>query len=132
MSTGKKNFKCPVCGELNNPKDDFCKRCFSPITIKKLSEINKEELDFCINSLINHITEKKLEHIRKKKKIGATPFFKEYLNVYWARPETALWRTIEVEIIDKFRGEYLPYPVLDLGCGDGIIISTFQPFYQFG
>jgi SAM-dependent methyltransferase len=40
-----------------------------------------------------------------------------FLNAYWLRPETALWRTIDSLVLDDawFQG-----PMLDLGCGDGI------------
>jgi len=43
---------------------------------------------------------------------------KELLNVYWLRPETALWRAIDIETMKNFEiiGESL-----DLGCGDGIL-----------
>lgn len=42
---------------------------------------------------------------------------KEFLNVYWLRPETAVWRAIDVVVMDDF--SFLS-PSLDLGCGDGI------------
>jgi SAM-dependent methyltransferase len=43
---------------------------------------------------------------------------KELLNVYWLRPETALWRAIDIEVMKDFkvRGNSL-----DLGCGDGVL-----------
>ena len=42
---------------------------------------------------------------------------RNFLNVYWLRPETALWRSIDVEAMKNFSFES---PSLDLGCGDGI------------
>lgn len=39
-----------------------------------------------------------------------------FLNAYWLRPETALWRTVDVEAMKNFR---FVSPSLDLGCGDG-------------
>lgn len=39
-----------------------------------------------------------------------------FLNAYWLRPETALWRTLDVEAMKKF--DFIS-PSLDMGCGDG-------------
>lgn len=39
-----------------------------------------------------------------------------FLNAYWLRPETALWRTVDVESMKEFE---FKSPSLDLGCGDG-------------
>jgi len=41
----------------------------------------------------------------------------ELLNVYWLRPETALWREIDIRAMRSFA---FRSPSLDLGCGDGI------------
>ncbi len=41
---------------------------------------------------------------------------KNFLNAYWLRPETALWRTLDVEAMRTFK---VTSPSLDLGCGDG-------------
>ena len=43
---------------------------------------------------------------------------RELLSVYWLRPETALWRSIDIETMKAFkvRGKSL-----DLGCGDGVL-----------
>lgn len=46
-----------------------------------------------------------------------TSTFDELLNVFWLRPETALWREIDIRAMQAF--EYRS-PSLDLGCGDGI------------
>lgn len=40
----------------------------------------------------------------------------KFLKAYWLRPETALWRTLDVESMKNF--EFVS-PSLDLGCGDG-------------
>jgi len=42
---------------------------------------------------------------------------KQLLNVFWLRPETALWREIDIRTMSAFE---MRSPSLDLGCGDGI------------
>ena len=44
-------------------------------------------------------------------------FLKELLDVYWLRPETALWRAIDIEVMKDFE---VCGKSLDLGCGDGV------------
>lgn len=39
-----------------------------------------------------------------------------FLNAYWLRPETAVWRTLDVKAMEGFQ---FVSPSLDLGCGDG-------------
>lgn len=41
---------------------------------------------------------------------------KQLLNVFWLRPETALWREIDIRTMRAFE---MTSPSLDLGCGDG-------------
>ena len=41
---------------------------------------------------------------------------RRFLNAYWLRPETALWRTLDVNSMKNFK---FVSPSLDLGCGDG-------------
>jgi SAM-dependent methyltransferase len=62
----------------------------------------------------------------------------EYLNAYWLRPETALWRTIDVFTMSKVRFEGKS---LDFGCGDGVFSfirangtfkKSFDVFYGAG
>ncbi len=43
---------------------------------------------------------------------------RELLNVYWLRPETALWRAIDIETMKDFN---IKGKSLDLGCGDGVL-----------
>lgn len=45
------------------------------------------------------------------------PYLRELLNVFWLRPETALWRACDIGAMSSFR---MVSPSLDLGCGDGI------------
>lgn len=42
----------------------------------------------------------------------------ELLNAYWFAPPVALWRAVEVRTAAE---EMYPRPLLDLGCGDGLI-----------
>jgi len=44
-------------------------------------------------------------------------YFDQLLNVYWLRPETALWRSIDIQAMKNFQFQS---PSLDLGSGDGI------------
>jgi SAM-dependent methyltransferase len=39
------------------------------------------------------------------------------LNAYWLRPETALWRELDIRAMNSFE---FSAPSLDLGCGDGL------------
>jgi len=41
---------------------------------------------------------------------------RNFLNLYWIRPETALWRTLDVI---QLRNIKFDKPIIDLGCGDG-------------
>lgn len=55
-------------------------------------------------------------------------YLKQFLNVYWLRPETALWRTIDCVKMEKIKFEK---PIIDIGCGDGIF-SFIRAGGQFG
>jgi SAM-dependent methyltransferase len=41
----------------------------------------------------------------------------ELLNVFWLRPETALWRELDIRAMESFA---FNSPSLDVGCGDGL------------
>ena len=43
------------------------------------------------------------------------------LNQYWFAPPVALWRSIELRVL---AAENFPRPILDLGCGDGLIAQV--------
>ncbi len=46
------------------------------------------------------------------------------LDRYWFAPPVALWRAVELRIL---AAEAFPRPILDLGCGDGLIAQTLFP-----
>lgn len=41
----------------------------------------------------------------------------QLLNAYWLRPETALWRQLDIQAMSNFK---FNSPSLDIGCGDGL------------
>jgi SAM-dependent methyltransferase len=41
----------------------------------------------------------------------------QLLSVFWLRPETAMWRELDIQAMRKF---LMVEPSLDLGCGDGV------------
>ncbi|MDB5807026.1 MAG: methyltransferase type 11 [Betaproteobacteria bacterium] len=49
--------------------------------------------------------------------VSTNNILSEFLNAYWLRPETALWRTVDVNAMADFQFES---PSLDVGCGDGM------------
>lgn len=49
--------------------------------------------------------------------MGTSETLKQLLNVFWLRPETALWREIDIRVMQAFE---MRSPSLDLGCGDGV------------
>jgi SAM-dependent methyltransferase len=48
--------------------------------------------------------------------MSTTGTLEQLLNVFWLRPETALWREIDIRTMSAFE---MRSPSLDLGCGDG-------------
>lgn len=47
----------------------------------------------------------------------STMTFNQLLNVFWLRPETAIWRELDIQAMQDFE---FNSPSLDLGCGDGM------------
>jgi SAM-dependent methyltransferase len=44
-----------------------------------------------------------------------------FLNLYWIRPEVAIWRTLDVLLLKSINFQK---PIIDLGCGDGSLAFT--------
>jgi SAM-dependent methyltransferase len=54
-----------------------------------------------------------------------TDYLATLLDHYWFAPPVALWRAVELRILAR---ESFPRPILDLGCGDGLIAEVlFAP-----
>jgi SAM-dependent methyltransferase len=53
--------------------------------------------------------------------IKSRAYLREFMNVFWLRPETAIWRACDCLALDgiEFRG-----PIADVGCGDGLFSFT--------
>lgn len=54
------------------------------------------------------------------------------LDSYWFAPPVALWRAVELRTV---AAEEFPRPILDLGCGDGLIASVLfagEPVLEMG
>ena len=54
----------------------------------------------------------------EEKKIA---YLTQFMNIYWLRPETALWRTLDCMALQEI--EFIP-PIVDVGCGDGLFSFT--------
>ncbi len=50
----------------------------------------------------------------------------ELLNAYWFAPPVALWRAVEIRAVAEAYGE-VEHPLLDVGCGDGLIAEILRP-----
>jgi len=113
-------MKCLVCKKENKRTEIFCSFCRYPLGVKKISEISQKELGIALDSLI-FATAKKRKKLFGGKKLEQ--IYDELLYAYWLRPESALFRFVEAKILLGMKKKYLKYPVLDLGCGDGIFTS---------
>ena len=51
----------------------------------------------------------------------SSEILKKFLNLYWVRPETAFWRTLDVL---QMKSVEFKKPILDIGCGDGSFSFT--------
>jgi len=58
-----------------------------------------------------------LSRLKDTEQMTTTASFNSLLNAFWLRPETALWRELDVRAMRSF---HFGAPSLDLGCGDGI------------
>lgn len=52
---------------------------------------------------------------------STTEFLQEFMNIYWLRPETALWRTLDCQVMSDIE---FTRPMADVGCGDGLFSFT--------
>lgn len=120
ITTFISTITCSVCRENNEATAIFCSRCVSPINVQSLADYTSEEKSFLLTLLLENMAKTR----QKNKQTISSPFLQHYLNAYWLRPETAIWRTIEAEIL--ISRNCLQEPLLDLGCGDGVNISIVK------
>ena len=115
----KETIRCPICGKENPSDINFCKYCRYPINVKKIDEFTKEELIIHLSNLLDVI--KRREPLFDDEELEE--IYNELFSLNWLRPESALFRFIEAKILVHFKDKYLQYPILDLGCGDGLFTS---------
>ena len=48
-------------------------------------------------------------------------YLAQFMNLYWLRPETALWRTLDCMALQDIK---FISPIIDVGCGDGLFSFT--------
>ncbi len=54
-------------------------------------------------------------------KVLRKSYLSRFLSIYWLRPETALWRTLDCMALHEV--EFIS-PIIDIGCGDGLFSFT--------
>ena len=116
----KETIRCPICKKRNPPDINFCKYCRYPINVKKIDAFTKEELIIHLSNFLDVII-KEEEPLFDNKELEE--IYDELFSLNWLRPESALFRFIEAKILLDFKSKYLRYPILDLGCGDGLFTS---------
>jgi len=116
---------CPACGQDNDADAVFCRKCIAPLRVKKLSDLDTNDLRLCAAALAETLRPSAAAN-QTCAEIDAptSALLDAYLNLYWLRPETALWQTLDARAVRRWQAEYLLAPVLDLGCGDGTHAAT--------
>lgn len=112
-------INCPICKNVNSSDDYFCGHCRYPINVKNINSLSKADLKLSLLDL-SGVMDKVRKPLFKDKEVEQ--IYDELLSLNWLRPESAVVRFIEAEILFGFK-KYLKYPVLDLGCGDGLFTS---------
>lgn len=56
--------------------------------------------------------------IDKKQARAFAGYLREYLNIFWLRPGTAIWRAYDTMVLNGL--DWTTGPRLELGCGDGV------------
>lgn len=116
--TGK--IICPNCKKENTRDVLFCSSCRYPLNVKRLSDYSPDEIKNCLKFLFEVLDsysgskceENEIEEI-----------YHEFMSLDWLRPESALLRTLRCKIMVNLKNNYLKFPLLDLGCGDGLFTS---------
>ncbi|MDO8594522.1 MAG: class I SAM-dependent methyltransferase [bacterium] len=120
MKTETKKVTCPVCKTKTPANKSFCENCRYPIAVKKISGFNVQEITTQLLTL-SEVTAKTRKPLFKKKLVDEA--YTELISLNWLRPESALWSFLEMRLALSLKKKYLTYPMLDLGCGEGLWTS---------
>ncbi|MBT7237743.1 class I SAM-dependent methyltransferase, partial [Candidatus Woesearchaeota archaeon] len=112
--------KCPICDLENSIEVSFCDNCRYPLNVKKMDEFSVYDKIIHFSSLFETVKNKK--SFFKDEKLNE--LYDEFFSLYWLRPETAIFSFVEASLINRFRDKYLKFPVLDLGCGEGLFSAV--------
>jgi len=111
-------ISCPICKQ-GNKGENFCANCRFPINIKKLKDYTAADLELQRENL--------LEIMKTYSSVDLEDDFlkqayHEFFNFNWLRPESAIYNYMMVKALVPYK-KFLKYPLLDLGCGDGVFTS---------
>ena len=110
---------CHVCKKETPAGENFCKNCRYPINVRKVNDFSAEETLAQLEGLAK-VMENKKGFFGNRELDG---IYHELVCLHWLRPESALLRFLEARILLGFRKKYLKWPLLDLGCGEGLFAS---------
>ena len=111
-------INCPVCKQ-ENENEFFCVNCRFPLNVKRLKDFTAADLEIQRDNL--------LEMMKSSSSIDLDDdylkqVYHEFFNFNWLRPESALYNYMMVKELTPYK-KFLKYPLLDLGCGDGVFTS---------
>ena len=111
---------CDVCGKKVNHDTVFCNHCRYPTGLHSAYKISDSELSSSLSDLVDVMKTNGTSYYKSKE---MEVIFDGLVRLYWLRPETALFRFVEAKILHGYVGKYLTYPMLDMGCGEGLFTS---------
>lgn len=120
MDKKRQKVTCPVCKTKTPARSNFCEHCRYPIAVKKISGFNAQEIAIQLLNL-SEVIAKNSKPLFKNKEVDDV--YTELISLNWLRPESALWSFLEMRQILGLKNKYLAYPMLDIGCGEGLWTS---------
>lgn len=111
---------CQSCGREIGDDAIFCDYCRYPTAVHSAYKIGNNEIRACVSDLVFVMKRLGFEHYENKE---LSDIFHEIVRLYWLRPESALFRFVEAKILHKYINKYMLYPMLDMGCGEGLFTS---------
>lgn len=113
----KKRVLCPSCNTQTAANTSFCRKCRYPIHVKNLRSFTAPEIAAQLSHLGEVLTNDTPSFFTHR---DTDELYDELLSLQWLRPESALFGFLEMRVLRELKEWYLPYPLLDLGCGDGL------------